>query len=169
MKKRKLKKPGNYIKGGVILGKSIIKLLEEYPNIMYQIGECHKTIKEKILDKIDKQDTLKSNVITDMPRGGGEKDQVCVIVQKIIDDLVSEIILINKKLDELNEQRRQIERIIVLFNPTDYKIINLRHFQRKPFWMIGREMHYSKTQIYRMHQDIIDGLEKGTYGTHGTK
>lgn len=143
-------------------------MFDEYPFIIEQIGDWEKQLKEKIFAHLDKQDTLKATTLSDMPKGSGNQNQVEELVQKLIDNYVSEIIAINQRLDELNQKRREAESYIIQLTPTDYTIIKLRHFERKSFWDIGRTIHRSKTDTWRLHQDIIDGLKNGTYGTPGT-
>lgn len=55
-----------------------------------------------------------------------------------------------------------IERDVVrLTDPTEQLLIRLRYFEGYSWTKIGFTMHYSKTQLQRIHKRALEHLEQG--------
>jgi DNA-directed RNA polymerase specialized sigma24 family protein len=142
------------------VAQSIIQLLIEYPNVIEEISVLHKQLIELLKTKFEEENPLKSIEIKDTPRGTGASDPTFEIVQKIIDGVVSEIRDISERMQVLYAKKNYVESFIKQLETTERRIIRLRYLEGKKFWQISQVIHYSKTETWRLHQEILERMER---------
>ena len=126
--------------------------LNEYIEIKREI--------QKMEDKIEyikeKKTSIKSMVITDMPRdGNGENDKIGELLAKI-EELLS---IYNKKQISLIEQQIKIEEAInKLDNSVDRNIMRLRYLEGMKWEKICVKVNYRWAQVHRHHKKILEKI-----------
>ena len=122
--------------------------LMQYGSIELEV----KQLKERIEYLEEKKTSIKSQVITDMPTGGGERTDILTLITKIED---SQIELIQKQ-SKLVDIMESIEHTIDgLEDSTERLILRSRYLQCKKWEQICVELNYSWRQIYRLHSNIL--------------
>ena len=122
--------------------------LMQYGSIELEV----KQIKERIEYLEEKKTSIKSQVITDMPTGGGERTDILTLITKIED---SQIELIQKQ-SKLVDIMESIEHTIDgLEDSTERLILRSRYLQCKKWEQICVELNYSWRQIHRLHINIL--------------
>ena len=115
---------------------------------------------EMIEDKIEflkeKKTSIKSMVITDMPRyGNGENDKIGELLAKI-EELLS---IYNKKQIRWIEQQIKIEEAInKLDNSIDRNIMRLRYLEGMKWEKICVKVNYRWAQVHRHHKKILEKI-----------
>lgn len=122
--------------------------LMQYGSIELEV----KQIKERIEYLEEKKTSIKNQVITDMPVGGGEGADILTLITKIED---SQIELIQKQ-SKLVDIMESIEHTIDgLEDSTERLILRSRYLQCKKWEEICVELNYSWRQIHRLHSNIL--------------
>ena len=122
--------------------------LMQYGSIELEV----KQLKERIEYLEEKKTSIKSQVITDMPTGGGERTDILTLITKIED---SQIELIQKQ-SKLVEIMESIEHTIDgLEDSTERIILRARYLECKKWEQICVELNYSWRQIHRLHSNIL--------------
>ena len=123
--------------------------LMQYGSIELEV----KQIKERIEYLEEKKTRIKSQVITDMPEGGGEEGADILTLTTKIED--SQIKLIQKQ-SKLVDIMESIEHTIDgLEDSTERLILRSRYLQCKKWEEICVELNYSWRQIHRLHSNIL--------------
>lgn len=122
----------------------------------------YKKLTMKILDLQEQRETIrteiesaKNQIITDMPRGGKQKDLV---------DYISELerieLAIKEKVREKNKKRIQIESAIMeLEDGVESDIIRKRYIEFKEWEKICTEIGYSWKQTHRKHGNALANIK----------
>ena len=122
--------------------------LMQYGSIELEV----KQLKERIEYLEEKKTSIKSQVITDMPVGGGERTDILTLITKIED---SQIELIQKQ-SKLVDIMESIEHTIDgLEDSTERLILRARYLECKKWEQICVELNYSWRQIHRLHSNIL--------------
>lgn len=121
----------------------------------------YKKLTMKILDLQEQRETIrteiesaKNQIITDMPRGGKQKDLV---------DYISELerieLAIKEKVREKNKKRIQIESAIMeLEDGVESDIIRKRYIEFKEWEEICTYIGYSWNHTHRLHSRALTHL-----------
>lgn len=116
-------------------------------------------IKEKIEFLESKKTSIKSQIITDMPRGEAEQDrlgQLLIQIEELIDSY-------NEKQDKLLKQQLKIENEIEkLDNAIDRNIMRLRYLKGLSWEKICVEVGYKWAQVHRHHKRILEIINDDT-------
>lgn len=112
-------------------------------------------IKEKIECLEGKKTSIKSQIITDMPRGEAEKDrlgQLLIQIEELID-------LYNEKQDKLLKQQLEIEKCIdKLEDSVDRNIMRLRYLEGYTWERMCVLLNYSWNGIHKKHRKILEKI-----------
>ena len=111
-----------------------------------------KQIKERIEYLEEKKTSIKSQVITDMPTGGGERTDILTLITKIEDSQIELIQKQSKLVDIMESIENTIDR---LEDSTERLILRSRYLQCKKWEQICVELNYSWRQIHRLHSNIL--------------
>lgn len=125
--------------------------LKEYIETKREI----KIIEEKIEFLESKKTSIKSQIITDMPRGEAEQDrlgQLLIQIEELID-------LYNEKQDKLLKQQLKIEKCIdKLDSSLERNIMRYVYFEGMRFEEVSCIIHYSYRTVRRIHKRAIENL-----------
>lgn len=112
-------------------------------------------IKEKIEYLESKKTSIKSQIITDMPRGNAEKD----ILAELLGEIEYVIDLYNEKQIRLIKQQIEIEKCIdKLEDSTDRNIMRLKYLEGYTWERICVMLNYSWNGIHKKHRKILDKI-----------
>lgn len=125
--------------------------LQQYANMEKEL----KTIEEKIEYLKEKKTSIRSTVISDMPKGSSNSNDAIL-------DLLSEIeeitILYFEKYSQLLKKLKEIEKTLdKIDNPLERTVLRMAYIERKRFEEIACEIHYSYRTVRRLHKA---GLKK---------
>jgi len=143
--------------------KEIIKLLEEYKDLVPEIQELNKKLNEFIELKNLHMDTLKAVKISDMPKSEANKiaDPVGDLVAKCDVEMQKYLSEINKLIDK----KKLIEKMLSILEPIERKVIEMRYINDPPYrcdiWeWIGNSVHYSRRQAIRINYHTLEKMAK---------
>ena len=123
--------------------------LMQYGSIELEV----KQLKERIEYLEEKKTSIKSQVITDMPVGGGEEGaDILTLITKIEDSQIKLIQKQSKLVDIMESIENTIDR---LEDSTERIILRSRYLQCKKWEQICVELNYSWRQIHRLHSNIL--------------
>lgn len=126
------------------------KDLEQFIIIKLELEQ----LKESKKDLEEKKDIIKSQIITDMPKGGGTAQTMEDIVGKI----ETIILQIAKKYLKISEVLLNIERTIEKLEPMERVLMRYRYICDMTFYQIGKKLKYSERHIKRLHKDILNKI-----------
>ena len=125
--------------------------LKEYIETKREI----KIIEEKIEFLESKKTSIKSQIITDMPRGEAEQDRLGQLLIRI-EELIE---LYNEKQIKLMKQQKQIEDTIEkLEDSVDRNILRLKYIDGYTWERICVELNYGWNGIHKRHRKILDKI-----------
>lgn len=112
-------------------------------------------IEEKIEFLESKKTSIKSQIITDMPRGEAEQDrlgQLLIQIEELIDSY-------NEKQDKLLKQQLEIEKCIdKLEDSIDRNIMRLRYLEGYTWERMCVLLNYSWNGIHKKHRKILEKI-----------
>lgn len=126
--------------------------LKEYIETKREI----KIIEEKIEFLESKKTSIKSQIITDMPRGEAEQDRLGQLLIRI-EELIE---LYNEKQSNLIKQQMKIENCIdKLDSSLERNIMRLRYLESMKWEKICVEVNYSWENVHRIHRKILSKIK----------
>ena len=115
-------------------------------------------IEDKIEYLKEKKTSIKSMVITDMPRGSNSENDRLGILLGEIEELIN---IYNEKQIRLIKQQIKIEEAIsILDDPIDRNIMRLRYLEGMKWEKICVEVNYRWAQVHRHHKSILEKICK---------
>ena len=128
--------------------------LNEYIEIKREI----EMIEDKIEFLKEKKTSIKSMVITDMPRGSNSENDRLGILLGEIEELIN---IYNEKQIRLIKQQIKIEEAIsILDDPIDRNIMRLRYLEGMKWEKICVKVNYRWAQVHRHHKSILEKICK---------
>ena len=113
-------------------------------------------IEDKIEYLKEKKTSIKSMVITDMPRGSNSENDRLGILLGEIEELIN---IYNEKQIRLIKQQIKIEEAIsILDDPIDRNIMRLRYLEGMKWEKICVEVNYRWAQVHRHHKKILEKI-----------
>ena len=116
-------------------------------------GEINQLNEQKELLKQLKT-SIKSQIITDLPKGGG----TAKLLEDIMIEIESVIVAIARKSLELAIQMLKIENSIENLEPNERKLIRCKYLKGMSYTKMEREMSYSARHLRRMHAEILEKI-----------
>ena len=115
-------------------------------------------IEDKIEYLKEKKTSIKSMVITDMPRGSNSENDRLGILLGEIEELIN---IYNEKQIRLIKKQIEIEEAIsILDDPIDRNIMRLRYLEGMKWEKICVEVNYRWAQVHRHHKSILEKICK---------
>ncbi|WP_312288193.1 sigma factor-like helix-turn-helix DNA-binding protein [Terrisporobacter sp.] len=124
--------------------------LEQFASIQKEIED----IREIQNDLKEKQKSIKSQIITDMPKGGGS----ALTMEDIVANIELNIVKIAKKQLELANFILKMENNIESLESQERRLIRYRYINGLPFYQIAMKMHYSERHVKRLHKEILNKM-----------
>lgn len=114
-------------------------------NIQYLEDEL-----QRFRDSID----VKSQVISDEPKGSQLVDRTATAIAAIVDTQQEIMVMVTN----LMEKRRKIEAAIERLPEKEKRIIRLRYIEGKAWEQICGDMAYSRREVHRSHSKAISNI-----------
>lgn len=127
------------------------KDLEQFLIIKEEIKQLNE--QKKMLE--ERKTSIKSQVITDLPKGGGTVN----LLEDIIIEIEETIVEIAKKSAELANKLLEIENIIEDLDPIERMLMRYKYLMGMTFTRMEFKMGYSTRQLIRIHAKILKKLE----------
>lgn len=137
--------------------KELKRLLYGYTYIKEDIEQCRQEIL-KLAEAIETERGPKGMVLSDMPRSGLIQDETYQKVQRIYDVFNKQVSETEGKIQGLYDKKNYIEFLLTYLTDIERKIIEFKYFKKYQWWMIEGQMHYSRRQCFRYHDEAIKKL-----------
>ena len=108
-------------------------------------------LEEQIVFWEERKTSIKSQIISDMPRGGGGSKELLDILIGIEDTIKK----LNKKLNRLISKISEIEDIIENLEAKERVLMRYRYIENLKMFQIAERMNYSERHLNRVHSDVL--------------
>ena len=113
-----------------------------------------KRLEDKKAELRNKAVSLKSSIISDMPKGGERKN-----FTDYLDELVELQDFYDMRAKEITKKQNRIEHIISLLDdPIERAILSYRYTDDIPFEEICVKINYSWRQTHRIHSNALKNI-----------
>ena len=121
--------------------------LKEYTSIKREL----KQIQFKLKELEERKTSIKSQIISDMPRGGGDGKELLDILIGI-EDIIKKL---NKKITKLIKKISEIEDTIENLDTIERLLIRYKYIENLKMFQIAEKMNYSERHLNRVHSDVL--------------
>ena len=108
-------------------------------------------LEEQIVFWEERKTSIKSQIISDMPRGGGDSKELLDILIGIEDTIKK----LNKKLNRLISKISEIENIIESLEAKERVLMRYRYIDNLKMFQIAERMNYSERHLNRVHSEVL--------------
>ena len=132
------------------MNKTIDELLKSYPFIGDDIRREQATLNEYIQLQVEARDTLKGQVLTDMPHmpDGNTTDPTCDAVERVIDKYQNKIDEQVTKINELIDRQKWLSIAYTTLTEDERRILYLRYDERWQTWKIMWRLGIKKDKTF---------------------
>ena len=123
------------------------KELQEYGILKNEVIQ----LEEQIVFWEERKTSIKSQIISDMPRGGGNGKELLDILIGIEDTIKK----LNKKLTKLIKKISEIEDTIENLGTTERVLMRYKYIENLKMFQIAEKMNYSERHLNRVHSDVL--------------
>nr|UVM81381.1 MAG: protein of unknown function DUF722 [Bacteriophage sp.] len=126
------------------------KELEQFIPLKAEVED----LKEQRDYLLESKTSIKSQIISDMPKGTSSFQTADDLMAKINDIILK----LSKKLLELSQWILDMEESIEKLEPIERMIIRYRYINDLTFYQIGVKLNYSERHTKRLHRDILNKI-----------
>lgn len=108
-------------------------------------------LEEQIVFWEERKTSIKSQIISDMPRGGGYSKELLDILIGIEDTIKT----LNEKLKRLIGKISQIENTIEKLEAKERVLMRYRYIDNLKMFQIAERMNYSERHLNRVHSEVL--------------
>lgn len=142
----------------------IKKILYNYPKLNDWIRDYEADL-DNIREQLDKHYSVNASVISDMPRGTGTSDKTLdkvIAIDRLKDIYKKQANITAEKIADLYKQKRLVEYILPLLNPTEQFIIENRYFNKLTWDDVTAldPQHRTERNILIVHGKMFSKIEK---------
>ena len=123
------------------------KELQEYGILKDEVMQ----LEEQIVFWEERKTSIKSQIISDMPRSGGDGKELLDILIGIEDTIKK----LNKKLTKLIKKISEIEDTIENLGTTERVLMRYKYIENLKMFQIAEKMNYSERHLNRVHSDVL--------------
>ena len=123
------------------------KELQEYGILKDEVMQ----LEEQIVFWEERKTSIKSQIISDMPRSGGDGKELLDILIGIEDTIKK----LNKKLTKLIKKISEIEDTIENLGTTERVLMRYKYIENLKMFQIAEKMDYSERHLNRVHSDVL--------------
>lgn len=124
--------------------------LKEYGILKNEVVQ----LEEQIVFWEERKTSIKSQIISDMPKGGGNGKELLDILISI-EDTVKEL---NKKLNKLISTISKIESTIENLETKERVLMRYKYIDNLKMFQIAEKMNYSERHLNRVHSEILNKI-----------
>lgn len=126
------------------------KDLEQFLTIREEIKQLND--QKALLE--EQKTSIKSQIMNDLPKGGG----TARLLEDIIIEIEDIIVDIAKKSSELATQMLNIEKCIEDLEPNERILIRYKYLKGMSYSEIEKKMYYCVRHLKRMHSEILEKI-----------
>ena len=108
-------------------------------------------LEEQIVFWEERKTSIKSQIISDMPRGGGGSKELLDILIGIEDTIKT----LNEKLKRLIGKISEIENTIENLEAKERVLMRYRYIDNLKMFQIAERMNYSERHLNRVHSEVL--------------
>ena len=108
-------------------------------------------LEEQIVFWEERKTSIKSQIISDMPWGGGGSKELLDILIGIEDTIKT----LNEKLKRLISKISEIENIIESLEAKERVLMRYRYIDNLKMFQIAERMNYSERHLNRVHSEVL--------------
>ena len=108
-------------------------------------------LEEQIVFWEERKTSIKSQIISDMPRGGGGSKELLDILIGIEDTIKT----LNEKLKRLISKISEIENIIESLEAKERVLMRYRYIDNLKMFQIAERMNDSERHLNRVHSEVL--------------
>ena len=123
------------------------KELQEYGILKDEVMQ----LEEQIVFWEERKTSIKSQIISYMPRSGGDGKELLDILIGIEDTIKK----LNKKLTKLIKKISEIEDTIENLGTTERVLMRYKYIENLKMFQIAEKMNYSERHLNRVHSDVL--------------
>ena len=121
--------------------------LKEYTVLKDEVVQ----LEEQIVFWEERKTSIKSQIISDMPRAEGESKELIDILVRIEDTIKN----LNKKTNKLIKKISEIEDTIEGLEATERVLMRYRYIDNLKMFQIAQKMNYSERQANNIHSAAL--------------
>lgn len=121
--------------------------LKEYTVLKDEVVQ----LEEQIVFWEERKTSIKSQIISDMPRAEGESKELIDILVRIEDAIKN----LNKKTNKLIKKISEIEDTIESLGATERVLMRYRYIDNLKMFQIAQKMNYSERQANNIHSAAL--------------
>jgi len=121
--------------------------LKEYTVLKDEVVQ----LEEQIVFWEERKTSIKSQIISDMPRAEGESKELIDILVRIEDTIKN----LNKKTNKLIKKISEIEDTIESLGATERVLMRYRYIDNLKMFQIAQKMNYSERQANNIHSAAL--------------
>ena len=138
----------------------IDELLKSYPYIVEDIQEEQHELNKYISLQTEARNPLKSTNIDGMPHSESVSDQTYQQVEKIIDRYQNEIDESIKKINNLLDTKKWLDKALSQLSRGEYELIKQYYWERMSIRYIAKQRKCSREQVKNMITFISERIKK---------
>ncbi|HHW90821.1 MAG TPA: hypothetical protein GX745_07980 [Clostridiales bacterium] len=139
---------------------NIDELLKSYPYIVDDIWEEQQKLNKYISLQVEARDPLKSTNIDDVPHDGSVSDQTYQQVEKIIDRYQAEIDESIKKINNLLDTKKWLDKALNQLSRGEYELIKQYFWERMSIRYMAKQRKCSREHIKNMINFTCERIKK---------
>ncbi len=142
--------------------KKIDDILKQYPYICEDIQSAQQELNKYIALQEEARDPLKAQTLTDMPHlpAGNTSDRTYQQVEKIIDRYQTEIDESIKKINNLLDEKKWIDKALNELSRGEYEMIKQYFWEQMSIRFMARERKCSRDQLKNMINFTCERIKK---------
>ena len=142
--------------------KKIDDILKQYPYICEDIQSAQQELNKYIALQEEARDPLKAQTLTDMPQlpAGNTSDRTYQQVEKIIDRYQTEIDESIKKINNLLDEKKWIDKALNELSRGEYEMIKQYFWEQMSIRFMARERKCSRDQLKNMINFTCERIKK---------
>jgi DNA-directed RNA polymerase specialized sigma subunit len=130
------------------MNKAIEDILKQYPYICDDIQKAQAELNGYIVLQIEARNTLKGQIIDEMPHGTGISDQTYNAVEKLIDDYQVKIDECVQEINGLLDLKKWMDKAFAALTEDERRILYLRYDERWQTWKIMKRLGIMKRDTF---------------------
>ena len=139
---------------------NIDELLKSYPYIVDDIWEEQQKLNKYISLQEEARDPLKSTNIDGVPHDGSVSDQTYQQVEKIIDRYQAEIDESIKKINNLLDTKKWLDKALNQLSRGEYELIKQYFWERMSIRYMAKQRKCSRDQVKNMISFACERIKK---------
>ena len=147
--------------------RTVRERLREWGATSARIRRLERDIREYEAYVLDARETLRSPIITDMPRSRGiPRDMTDIVAEvqrreQLYADKVRELRL---TIEEIFQRQREVDRIVDRLSETQQRVLRERYVERRSWQIIAIRLSYDERWVRSIEERAVDAIARKLRG-----